>query len=296
MPQASLALNNQVTIKTDAQYRYIKSNGIPDHTPGQLPNNGNPNTISTQNHAYRVPLNPQLASKTTPMRGPFGVALNGVPFDPATAEFYNNERSSGWNYDALSGKINLGLDRHNAHVQPTGAYHYHGLAHTLGNRGQVIGYTSDGFTVVIDTTARSSYKLKKGIRPSGPGGRYDGTYVQDFEYVAGAGDLDDCKGRTNSEVIYQYVLGDHFPFIPRCLKGTPDSSFARHGQGAQRGQSRGNSGSQSGRKPPREASKACASKRTGSSCSFTGRHGKVKGTCSNLASTLACKPKNPPRR
>jgi hypothetical protein len=26
----------------------------------------------------------------------FGVALNGVPFDPAMAEYWENYRSSGW--------------------------------------------------------------------------------------------------------------------------------------------------------------------------------------------------------
>ena len=51
----------------------------------------------------------------------FGVALNGVPFDPGTAEYWENDRSSDWRYDALSGKINLGLDQNNAHVQPNGA-------------------------------------------------------------------------------------------------------------------------------------------------------------------------------
>jgi hypothetical protein len=36
------------------------------------------------------------------MRGMlFGVALNGVGFDPGTAEFWNNDRRGGWNHAAL---------------------------------------------------------------------------------------------------------------------------------------------------------------------------------------------------
>jgi hypothetical protein len=55
--------------------------------------------------------------------------VNGIPFDAATNEFWNNNRA--WNYDALSGKIQLGTDSSNAHVQPGGVYHYHGLPHGL---------------------------------------------------------------------------------------------------------------------------------------------------------------------
>ena len=29
-----------------------------------------------------------------------------------------------------------------------------------------------------------------------PGGAYDGIFVEDFEYVPGSGDLDECGGRT----------------------------------------------------------------------------------------------------
>ena len=47
----------------------------------------------------------------------------------------------------------MGLDFNNAHVQPTGAYHYHGLPTGLirhlniGRRMQLLGYAADGFPV-----------------------------------------------------------------------------------------------------------------------------------------------------
>ena len=83
---------------------------------------------------------------------------------------------------------------------------------------------------------RSSYRVKEGKRSGGPGGKYDGTFVQDYEYVAGAGDLDQCNGRTGvtTEYLngtYYYVITSEFPFIPRCYRGTPDESFRRHGPG-----------------------------------------------------------------
>src|SRR5437016_4392394 len=42
-------------------YRYITSNGIPDHPTGQFPNRGNPNSISPQNYHFRITLSPKSA-------------------------------------------------------------------------------------------------------------------------------------------------------------------------------------------------------------------------------------------
>ena len=110
------------------------------------------------------------------------------------------------------------------------------------------GWAADGFPIYIrfgyaDPTnpasgakgLRSSYRVRQGTRSGGPGGAYDGTFVQDYEYVAGLGDLDACNGRFGVTPdfpggIYAYFLTDSFPFIPRCFAGTPDTSF-RHGPG-----------------------------------------------------------------
>ena len=94
--------SSQCKIEVRQPYRYITSNGIPDHTTGQFPNRGNPNTISAQDYHFKVPLNP------TPSQGQsrgydFGVAVNGVPFDPGTAELWNGDMR--WHYEALSGMM-----------------------------------------------------------------------------------------------------------------------------------------------------------------------------------------------
>ncbi len=250
--QQAVPAGNDVDITTDGLYRYIRSNGIPDHATGRFPNRGNPHPISPQNHIYRVPLNPQEASRPSPVGlSPFGVALNGVPFDPGAAEFWRNDPNSGWQYEALSGAVNLGLDAANAHVQPSGAYHYHGLPTPLlsGQSPQahspLIGYAADGFPIYAlygyadpqDPTGgvsrlQSSYRLKAGTRSGGPGGTHDGSFVQDYEYVPGLGDLDECNGRRTitpdyPDGIYAYFLTDDFPVIPRCHRGTPDASFQR---------------------------------------------------------------------
>ncbi len=229
--------------------RVITANGIPDHLVGQFPNSGNPNAISSQNVSLNIPLNPTRAS--SPQGGAgwvFGVSLNGVVFDPFAAEFWQGDRNSGWNYDALGGAVALGLDENYAHVQPDGTYHYHGIPFDLlelhnysaNQHSPLIGYAADGYpiyamTAVIDgqlTQVTPSYRLKSGNRPGGaePSGRYDGAFVQDWEYVEGLGTLDACNGAfTRSPEYpngtYAYFLTESWPVIPRCFMGVPSQDF-----------------------------------------------------------------------
>lgn len=218
---------NRVKIIKDATYRYIESNGIPNHVTGKFPNKGNPNTISPQQHQYRIPLNPIKNEKARPQRGIVGVALNGIPFEPGTAEFWNGDRSSKLNYEALSGEINLGLDQHNAHVQPNGMYHYHGIPTALIDRElTLVGYAADGFPMYVSKKKKyfSSYVLRQGNRPNGDKGPYDGTFTSDYVYIHGEGNLDNCNG-TEIGGQYGYVITKEFPHLPRCLYGTADKSF-----------------------------------------------------------------------
>lgn len=261
---------SQVTISIENGYRVFRANGLPDHTPGQFPNRGNPNSISAQSYTFRVMLNPKTNAAPREGRGAwFGVALNGVPFEPGTGEFWNGQRE--WNYEAKSGFINLGLDQNNAHVQPTGAYHYHGLPIGLmqkiggdGKKMLLVGYAADGFPIYTSyghsiatnaasvlKTMRSSWQIKRGERSGGPGGKPDGKFTADYEYVAGSGDLDECNGRFGvtpeyPQGIYHYYITEQFPQLARQWRGTPDASFLK-----QRGGGPGGAGGPNGnRRPP----------------------------------------------
>lgn len=177
------------------------------------------------------------------------VMLNGVKLDLLAAACYGvgdgkigcNDMSTPWRFDPMSPLNNFGTDAHNAHTQPSGAYHYHGspmaLFDTDGNvESPVIGFAADGFPVfgsyIEDAgsvrSVASSYRLKSGSREDingvNPGGQYDGTYRDDYEYVAGLGDLDECNGMTRDGV-YGYYVTQVFPYILSCYKGSVDASF-----------------------------------------------------------------------
>lgn len=233
---------SKVTITEEGTFRVIRANGIPNHETGKFPGPGCPNAISAQSYLFRVPRYPQTnATFTSLKQQAIGVALNGVPFDPGTAEYWKNDRNSGWHIEAIGGGKSLGLDQNQAHVQPSGAYHYHGipvgLLAQLGEKDPpLLGYAADGFPIYAQTPEnRSSYRLKSGARPggaAGPGGNYDGTYTADYEYANGHGNLDEANGRTGvtpeyPQGTYYYVATAEFPFYPRMLKGTPDASFRR---------------------------------------------------------------------
>lgn len=181
--------------------------------------------------------------------------MNGVPFEAGTAEYWGRD----WNYEAIHGSIDLGLDEHRAQVQPTGAYPYHGLPAGLiaklggdGGKMLLLGWAGDGFPIYTERAhsdakdaasplrkMRSSYLLKEGTRPGGadgPGGKYDGAFSADYEDVAGRGDLDECHGRSGVTPefpggTHYYCVTEEFPFVARMWGGTPDRSFMKGGPG-----------------------------------------------------------------
>lgn len=238
-------------------HRVLTSNGMPGHMAGDFPNNHDPVPLRPQRHHFVVPVEPVAAQSPTPLNmWIFGMARNGVVFDPS-GPFWNRDGKSGYQFEVMSpaAAVALGIDVNHAHTQGRGMYHYHGLPTGLlwrlrqeasERRMLLLGYAADGFPIygpdaptdasdLHSPTRRqcSSYRLKSGKRPSGPGGRHDGTFVEDFVYEPGLGDLDECNGRHGPtpefpDGTYYYVLTDDFPFIPRQFRGKPDPTF-RHG-------------------------------------------------------------------
>ena len=227
---------NNVKTSIEGSQRCISSNGIPDHSIDNFPNAGNPHRIAEQNIRYCFPLNPVKKSKPSIQHDSIGVALNGIMIRPGTADYwdpfssrgFSHNRNSGWNLEGLGSREQLGIDHNNAHVDNTGLYHYHGVASALvkstTQQGSLIGYTADGFEIHYVESQNSSYQLKQGVRPSGPGGRYDGSYNQDWQYIAGVSSLDECNGgELNGRFVY--FATDNYPFFPRCLWGNISADF-----------------------------------------------------------------------
>lgn len=144
-----------------------------------------------------------------------------------------------------------------AHPQQTGAYHSHATPFRLYSdpsnaHSPIVGYASDGFPVygpfgyssALDKNSSisrmtTSYQLRNitvrnkladgsNSMPPGPdvtsGGDFDlGTYIQDYEYSAGLGTLDEHNGRLC--VTPEYPGGTYAYFVTVNASGIPQFPY-----------------------------------------------------------------------
>lgn len=278
-------VSNAYTETVSMGMRTIVTNRVPDHDYGnQISRMGVTGLVSTS-ETFTFTSNPSLANSTTSILDAnnrpsydYGIALNGVPIDPAPAEPFifenpnNGEYNWDWVFEPNNNRTAVGLDCNTAHLQPTddntkGLIHYHGdmvvyansLLAGLGDGSTTpttpvqIGWASDGFPIFYKygptsdgsgvELLESSYQLKSGERGgdgvTAPCGPYNGKYTNDYEWVQGVGDLDECNGISRSVTLfngntqenetfsYFYVITDEFPIIGRCISGTPASDFSK---------------------------------------------------------------------
>ncbi len=258
---SSIGLTSNATWNCSNGQRSLTANGIPDHPVGTFPNANNPNSITEQSISWYTTLTPSQNTTSTSV-APTGYALNGVKFDPSTAGTCPSDATStsdctllgntgSWNIEALGqSTFDFGLDSNNAHVQPNGSYHYHGMPTGILNNNSVtsdnpkmllVGFAQDGFPIYArygystPTDASSALKVMKAsyqIKTTLDSGRPStsvipaGTFTEDWEYVEGLGDLDECNGQFGvtpefPDGIYHYYITDTYPFIQRCTFGTP---------------------------------------------------------------------------
>jgi hypothetical protein len=248
-----------------ANQRSFTGNGVPNH---EVTGGNFVTKISVQNISGAMTLAPVANSSSTMVKLP-GYALNTVKLDPGTAGTCTNTATSDtsgcnyaggngtWRMEALNDpsvspwRFDFGVDGSNAHVQPNGQYHYHGMPTKLivklntasASSMTLVAWAADGFPIYANygyTTAtnassalkemKGSYRVKATVDPTRPSTSNFplGHFVQDWEYAAGLGDLDECNGRTGvtpefPQGIYHYYITKTYPFIQRCLKGTPAS-------------------------------------------------------------------------
>jgi len=249
----------------DAQNRTLTGNGIPDHN---VTNGRFATPISAQEVRESIPLRPVLSTADpTVVRDP-GYTLNGIGLEPGTGGRCPDSATSAadcdpaggngtWKMVALPGNVSnwqfsFGVDDNNAHVQPGGQYHVHGLPTilinqtpgALGSQMVHVGWAIDGFPIYSQygyqdasdanssiVELASSYQTiasPDATRPSVDDIEL-GHFEQDWEYVEGSGDLDECNGRFGvtpefPEGIYHYYITTTYPFVQRCVKGVVPAS------------------------------------------------------------------------
>ena len=238
--------------------RKLVANGVPDHDVGPFHIQADLDfKIATQAISFSTPIAPVLTETAKELGGPqgdTGFMLNGVKIDPGTGGNCNDSgsnctllgRAGRWRMEALGQtSFNFGADSNNAHVQPGGVYHYHGIPEgfikklSKGQAMTLVGWAADGFPIYARygyaepnnaTSAvkviKSSYRTKAEPDAHRPASSLYpmGTFLQDYEYIAGLGDLDECNGRTGvtpefPQGIYHYFATDTFPYLQRCVKG-----------------------------------------------------------------------------
>ena len=243
--------------------RLLSANGLPNHAVGTFPSTGNPNTIAAQTISATITLTPTTGTGATTVGGPQGnvfYALNGVKFDADTAGTCPSTASKSsdcnlangtdtWHIEALGQSVfDFGVDSNNAHVQPGGVYHYHGIPEGLltalglsssSPKMLLVGWAADGYPVyarycyssAMDASSavkvcKGSYALDSVADAGRPSTAFAplGAFKSDWNYVSGSGDLDDCNGRFGvtpefPSGIYYYVATDTYPFMSRCVRG-----------------------------------------------------------------------------
>lgn len=249
---------SEVSITSEESKCTIASNGIPNH---DFAIDGNfATTTKPVSESFSFPVNPQVASSSTGLSLEFdnAIFLNGAKLDLLAAACYGigneplgkekigcGDINTPWRYDPMHPSNDFGEDANHAHTQPDGAYHYHGdpvaMYDTTGNtESGVIGFAADGFPIrgpYIDDNGqvreiKSGYVLQDGNRTSQqgegafPNGTWDGTFRDDFAWQEGAGDLDECNGKTVNGT-YTYFVTFSYPWVMGCFKGTPDDSFRK---------------------------------------------------------------------
>lgn len=242
--QRGLPFEGEVEIVTGAASCSLTSNAIPNHDFNDATARfATPTSAITK--TFVLTRNPAFAATTTPLALTSfnAVMLNGVVVDLLAAGCFGvgdgrigcNNLATPWRYDPMSPSAMFGTDAHHAHTQPDGHYHYHGdplaMYAESTEPSPVIGFAADGFPIFgpyfDDGTevraAVSGYTLRSGTRPSGPGGTYDGTYVDDYEFTD-AGDLDACNGMM-VDGQYGYFVTRSYPWVMGCYRGTPHASF-----------------------------------------------------------------------
>jgi hypothetical protein len=243
--------SNVQQVRYSADNVYVSATCIPGYDIG--PWTGNPNIPVNENFVFKITRHPQPNTGTliaTPL-GHIGVWTNGVSiFNAKDAMSYNNQNV--WHRNAIVAE-GISFDNCLGHPAPNGEYHNHLNPTCLYDdsdqtkHSPLIGFAFDGYPIYgtygfakTDGTGGikrmlTSYQLRNitarttladgtqlAANQYGPAisATYPlGLYVEDYEYVAGLGDLDEHNGRFG--ITPDYPNGTYAYFITLTTSGAP---------------------------------------------------------------------------
>jgi hypothetical protein len=213
---------------------YVKSSGIPNYYLDGVTHNDGSDLHAT----WQVPRVPHAATTPTGvMGGQMGLMLDGsVFFHPGDAQSYNG--AGVWNRLAYYFE-GVDMDPSNGHSTPTNMYHHHFDNLKLHDwdatkHSPIVAYAWDGYPVYgpygyanADGTGgikriASSYQPKTyTTRTSGPNVDASfpiGCFIEDWQYTAGSGDLDEHNGRMCKTPEYPGGTYAYFTTVDATLK------------------------------------------------------------------------------
>ena len=263
------------TVQYTDDHVWVSATGIPSYPIGPWPMN--PNDATDQDYRVRIPRIPaeQTGAKTSTPLGRIGAFTNGVAiYNPLDAFSFQNR--GVWNQNAVVNEA-PSFDSCLGHAPPNGEYHHHQnpvCLYTASSpqHSPLVGFAFDGYPIYgaygdantdgtggikrIESSYRDRDIAHRQTLPDGtalapadwgppvgsntPPEQPLGTYVEDFEYVSGLGDLDEFNGRfavtpeypagtyayyatTNSDgsSAYPYILGSEYRGIVDAANFAP---------------------------------------------------------------------------
>ena len=217
----------RLEVKCESGELVVSSNAIPHYEFVQI----TPNPLVELNRDYRMPLNPKLAERPSPLPllGPSGVAINGIPL------FGPNEGPvprPGFG-DPIYNAIMDSCMGHTA-VQ----YHYHALVETCfevarkaNEPSPILAFSSDGFPVYGPFGCRDEECAEiiqhKSSWEQLRAPRIDAWDAYRFVPKEGVEYLDRCNGHAHDDGDYHYHATATWPYIMGCYSGTPSADTGR---------------------------------------------------------------------
>ena len=269
-------LSNVQSVDYTSNFVFVSCTCIPGYDIG--PWAGNPNTPANQDFCFRITFNPQenTGTLTNTGLGHIGVWRNGVSiFNAKDAFSYNNQGVwfqdayvfEGSSFDACLGHP-AGNGEYHHHVNPTCLYNDSDEA----NHSPIVGYAFDGYPIygaygysnpldpnsavsrmqsgqqlrnissrqtLADGTNLPAYQYGPTVNSQYP----IGSFIEDYEYIEGSGDLDEHNGRfcitpDYPEGIYSYfiTIDDYLdPVYPYIIGPTYFGTVATGNTGPQSG-------------------------------------------------------------